>query len=181
MINLLPEGAASEVKRLYKRRLFGTALIFLFLLVLESIFLQAPTVYIQDQRLSVARADLASALAKPISKQANDASELIKDTNNKLSIFHPQNQLSYIKIIDKIFSHKISGISLRSFDMNKEGGIKLAGVADTRTNLLTFIKSFERDTYFVGVQSPISNLITTVDIAFSIDFKLSSTTNYAKK
>ena len=113
MINLLPTVAAREMRRLYKKRLIASGLVFLFFVELISIVLIAPTIFIQKQRLAVVTDDLTKDLARPISKQADEISSLVKETNAKLALFDSKNRgVSFIEVINRIFTHKIPGITI---------------------------------------------------------------------
>jgi hypothetical protein len=173
MINLLPKTAALEMSRLYKKRLIACGLVFLFFVELISIILIAPTIFTEKQRLEVVTSDLAKDLARPISKQADEISTLVKETNAKLTTFDSKNKgRSLIEVINRIFTHKIEGITIFNINLDQDGAVLVRGVASKRNTLLTFIKSFESDSYFSEVVSPRSNLITTSDIDFSVELKL---------
>jgi hypothetical protein len=174
MINLLPRGASAQMNKMYKKRLAVCGLIFLFLAILVSIILMGPTILTARQKLIVVEADLANNLARPISKQADEISTLVKEANTRLTIFDTKPSTpSALQIVDRVFIHIIDDISVRNIDLDRESGaVKVRGLANKRNALLAFIKSFESDTFFVDVSSPISNLITTSNIEFYIDLKL---------
>lgn len=183
MINLLPQNAAAEMKSLYRKRLIATSLIFLFLLIIISAVLMVPSIFAERQKLEVVETALSKALERPISKQADEISAVVKSTNIKIAIFNTKRTTpTFIQMTDRIFSHKIDGISILGIDLTSEGVIRIKGLANKRNVLLSFIKAFESDPYFSEVVSPISNLITTSDIDFNIDLKLTnSEVNKAKK
>ncbi|HEY4518384.1 MAG TPA: hypothetical protein VJG48_02045 [Candidatus Paceibacterota bacterium] len=154
-------------------RIVVTALAALFaLLVICNIFL-FPSYLILTSKGEATTLALSNARLRPVSKEADTAVAATQEVNAKLRIITAIGRpLSVGGMLDRILSHKMSGITITSIDYSSDAKLSLKGVARDREALLSFIKSLHDDSMFAEVGSPISNLIENHDIAFNIIMKV---------
>lgn len=173
MINLLPPESKTRLRSLYRRRLLGIGLGgLLVLLLMSDLFILPPLLLISAKSAAVSLT-LSSARRRPVSKEADDTISAIEAVNAKLKLLSGYGQSSALSpMLDRVLSHKSKGISLLRFQYNQPGTLGLDGVAADRQTLLAFIGSLESEPSFVSVSSPISNLIESRDVSFSISLKL---------
>ena len=139
----------------------------------SAVALIIPSILLLNIRISVISHGVSSARARPVSKDADVLVTSVRDINTRVqSLSLAKASPPFGELIDKILGHKTAGISIVHINRSNAGGVNIRGRASTRAVLLEFIKSFEKDTYFIDVTSPISNLISSTDISFSINMKL---------
>jgi len=189
MINLLPTIYKEELKREERIRLtfILTALVILFLISL-SLLLFATRIYLAGQ--IQAQEVILEAERKGFQKY-RPVKEQIQSINLKISnisTFYEQ-KTGVSEVLSRISSALPSGFYLTSFryigsgtvfeGQNQAGKrmaqISINGFAPTRDALLLFRDTLERDTLFVRVVFPQSNLETRENIDFSFNADLDMT------
>src|SRR3989344_103536 len=173
MMNLLPEEAKMLVRRIYHRHLLVVIFGFIVFLVTVSILFTLPSLFLLKIRTNELRGQLAVKEASPISKQATTIMDIVKITNEKISLLETTSKIPQISVFfDNILMKTTAGISLSSIDWDGAENIAVRGRATTREGLTAFLRLLEADPIFSNITSPISNLISSGDIDFSISFKI---------
>lgn len=172
MINICTSNNREIIEATYKKQ---RVLIYLFsatLALLVAVALIIPSILLLNIRISAISHGISTARVKPVSKDADILVASVKEINTRVkSLSEAKVSAPFGELVDKILAHKTVGISILHIDRSNAGGINLKGRATTRTILLDFIKSIKGDPYFSEVTSPISNLISSTDISFSINMK----------
>ncbi|MEK7535534.1 MAG: hypothetical protein AAB590_00775 [Patescibacteria group bacterium] len=173
MINLLPQESKVEIRKWYHNKITVVSLTFLLVALLLSIIFLVPALIATRTKQGLIESNLATAKSRPISQEAENLKDMIREVNAKLKIISGESTSSptFSSYVDKIFAHKTSAISLTHIEESEPGHIVLRGLARTRTALLAFIRELDGDETFAEVISPISNLINNTDIEFSVDLK----------
>ena len=179
MVNLLPDEAVSTLRALYYRRLFGATLVAFSFIVTFSIGALLPSTVILLAKSKTTSEQLATALARPLSREADLLTRQIKQTNDKIILLsRMRSAFSFNAIIEHVLSHKHSGIALemlgqtRSQDKQGTTNVSLRGKARNREILLNFVHELAEDPFFAKVESPISNLISSSDIPFTLSLEI---------
>jgi Tfp pilus assembly protein PilN len=172
MINLLPEGAISEVRKIYKKRFLAFGLILAILLALISFVFMIPSYIISGSRLAQAEELLAAARARPVSKQAEALAATARTLNERIKIATIEDgRESPVSTLDAILKHKKQGTTFSLISFSDES-INLRGRASSRSAFLSLMADLKSDPLFVEVNSPISSLIATSSLDFSIQMTL---------
>ena len=99
--------------------------------------------------------------------------DIVKITNEKISLLETTSKIPQISVFfDNILMKTTAGISLSSIDWDGAENIAVRGRAGTREGLTAFLRLLEADPIFSNITSPISNLISSGDIDFSISLKI---------
>ena len=172
MINLLPEAALGELRSLYRRRLFSFALLCLAALVVVSIVILSPSYLAARSHLGQVEESLAAARARPVSKQAESLAGTVKTLNQRIKIVSAEeNELKLQTIVAHILAHKKPGTNFSYIDISDEV-VVLRGRASSRAAFLSLSAELKEDELFSEVNSPISSLIATSSLDFSIQMKV---------
>lgn len=101
---------------------------------------------------------------------------IVNDLELKLAVLNLQTEnVPFSIIIDTLLGHKTDSIHINEFYSvgdNIAEGVRVAGIADTREDFISFLSGLEGDDIFSSVESPLSSLSKGVDIDFSLDIKL---------
>ncbi|HEY9583098.1 MAG TPA: hypothetical protein VJK09_02185 [Candidatus Paceibacterota bacterium] len=174
MINLLPKEGRVNLKHLYRGRFAIVVLCFSNFIFLVSVAFLLPSLFSLIAKKQTVVHAIEIAKSRPVSKEASDLGELIKNTNLQVKLLSPvsTSTIPFTEIIDEILLHKGSSVALTQVGEINKGHILLRGNALSRSGLLAFIKDLDLDPMFKEVQSPISNLIANTNIDFSVDLEL---------
>lgn len=181
-MNLLPVAEKLAIKKEYKRRLALVVLIFFAILVCIVLIPVATSYMVSNFEIMNLEREVELANKANLAKGVFADMDLIKDVNNKVNILSRKypDYLGYD--VSSIFSSiiatstKVKVISL-SYDQvsikkgqSKETGhrIVLIGVADDRDSLQRFVKTLRSDKRFDSVDLPVSDLIESSNIKFSV-------------
>lgn len=173
MINLLPLKLKQELSRERTKKI----VIILGILILSGLIclvliLLSIKIYIQGQ------ADYEKTLYELKQEQFKNSQtqeiqkEIIEHNENllKISTFY-QNQIDFTEIIEKITIMLPVGVYLDSISYQNEQ-ISISGYAPDRDSLLEFKEKLDQDDYFEITVFPSSSWIKSIDIDFSLSFKL---------
>ena len=97
--------------------------------------------------------------------------------SQKLSLLNKSGTSTPITTAIKlILGHQVSGVTLNEISYNKSSDglavVNLAGMAQTRGQLLAFIAAFRSDSVFKKVDSPVSNLIKERRVDFTLTLQI---------
>lgn len=172
MINLLPEPAIKEVKRHYRLRLTQLSLFMFAGIVVVSIIFLLPSLFAIQSKLSLTQDNLLAAKARPVSKQAQTVEETVQNINKKVKLLNSiERSTGFLEVVQKLLAYKKNNISFSHIEL-ENGRVVLRGKASTRSALLDLLGQIEAEPFFVDVASPISGLIATSSLEFSIDMNL---------
>ena len=114
--------------------------------------------------------------------RAENIETSMKDINVKIKLFNDNEKIltNPSNAIKSIIDYKLPGISINSFTYRGAAksknlsSLSIAGEAETRDELLDFVKLLERDDNFDSVESPVSNLLTKTRVEYSLIINLKS-------
>ncbi len=172
MINLTSHNTRTMIRSLYRRRLIVVSASFLCFLIILAIASLVPAYLDLSYRLEVVNESLTKAEARPVSRDANKLATEVKSLNDEIMVVSGvTKQESLISLIDRIQAIKVPGISTKFISI-VSNRVTLRAQANKRSSLLAFIEAIEKEGSFLEVSSPISNLIVSNDIDFSVTMKL---------
>lgn len=177
MINLIPNQNKKEMVKDFYFRLailffvvLGVSLLIVSVSILPSYFITSVKNTIVDSKLKMQKNE-------PVPLPEERTLSIIKDINNKLSLFEkPPGSVFTVssKVINAIILKKMSGIKITniSYENNSKNNflqvkkITIQGTAPSRSVLLLFRQALEDDATFKSVDLPISNFVKGSDIRF---------------
>lgn len=175
MINLLPIQKKEELDSIKKIKILS---ILGFLLLISMVFLVvlffSIEIYLtsenQNQKFLVDNAISLSSdpKHKELENKITESNDIIK----KLDDFYKK-QIEVSDAIEKITNIMPDNVSLVSISYNEKNfEISLHGKAKTRDDFLAFKKMLEEQPEIKNLNSPISNILKSVDVEFSLTFSL---------
>ncbi|HBT81820.1 hypothetical protein A3B26_01650 [Candidatus Giovannonibacteria bacterium RIFCSPLOWO2_01_FULL_48_47] len=175
MINLLPYEDKKELELEKRRRflvvaLFGASVIvFLGLILMGPIYLSLAL----EKRSFLRELDSASQ-AEPLQRLAEVEQEIGK-LNSKLLLLDQgaKRGLPVSELLRRALGLAPAGIRIDSLSFSR-GKIFLGGQAQKREDLQTFIQALEAASLFRKISSPVSNLLKSVDLKFSLELELAA-------
>jgi hypothetical protein len=198
MFNVLPNIFKKEIRSEYYLRRLIVILIFVIftqITFLVFIFPSWLSSFYQHEEVSM---QMESQKSTVVSQNTNNILQTIKTTNQNLGII--DSAFSYSKVlslIQDIISVKTSAVSLSEFTYSNsaigqgDGGtgsqttagqalatsaagrsMSVSGIAQTREDLVGFVKKLQDSGFFSDVVSPISDLAKDKDISFSINLNV---------
>lgn len=176
MLNFLPQRNKKSVVYEYILRISSFLLFFFFVVLLFLICFLTPSYFFAKYKEKVVSDQLNSMIS--ISSDSKDTSlSTIKDTNAIIAVLSATDTLPIKKsdLIKKVINNKGSGISLRLFSFSNinagSANMTIAGVTNTRDDLINFEKILQKDGSFSSVNLPISNIIKDVKSDFTMVLK----------
>ncbi|HEY9481080.1 MAG TPA: PilN domain-containing protein [Candidatus Paceibacterota bacterium] len=165
MKTFLTEQYAKAVAREYRGRLVFVASALSCIAFLAAIAFALPTYF-----LLRAKADAISTPASYPDSLSNveSSAALLKEKISAAETVADEERMA--AIVEKILVRAVDGISVTNISLRRDTGasaISLAGVADTREDLVAFQKSLESEPLFSKVVLPVSALAKGKDVHFS--------------
>lgn len=117
--------------------------------------------------------DVQAAAAGMHTEKTADITEQIKQINLYLKdIKDLQNKhISWTDVVDNIMALVPPKVRLESLTMEEGGQIRLTGMAATRDDALTMLKSLRETAYLTDVVSPLSNILQKENVNFEFTMK----------
>ncbi len=179
MFNVLPDILKQEIIHEYRSRRFLIIVLFVLSLQIFALVLLFPswiTSLYREKKSAVALEAMNQSL---LAKNVSSVGDLIQVTNKKLRVL--TTTLEYPKIVpllQSISDNKIPAIHINRISDSSENSaaseIILSGVAETRDDLVKFIKNLNTIQSIASVTSPIGNLAKNKNIDFTIQIILKS-------
>lgn len=173
MRNLLLEKDKKTLRREYLVRVSVVVFVFVFLIVLSGIIFLLPSYFFSVTKAR-AIAEQHAIIEHSIAVREAEASiALLSDAHEILSLLSPKKDGAALSdFITALVSARPEGLSLSEIfytvQSDGDGAISLAGVSDTRENLLLFKRRLDESALFDTVTLPISNLAADRDLSFTI-------------
>lgn len=175
MLNLLSPEKKQALKRefLWRRLLSFTWMLFFVLIIfaglLVSTWLYALIQYRADEQ------SIHQAQTSPQGQKIKDLEDKIKETNLKLKYLEELNlnQTQSFQIIEEIVRLTPDTIHFKSISLdfvNTKGSI--AGLANKRSDLLSFKDQLEKSNSFYQIELPLSYLLKEQNLDFNLSFLL---------
>lgn len=178
-MNLLPPEIKSEIAKKRRRRFIVVLGMFAAAALLVSIILLLPSFFMfsfQEKYLDI---QLASIKQSGELEKAGEIGKIAGELNKKseLILWGKAQSRPASSYLLKIVELEPAGVSLNTFNFsrNKNKGtaeFSLAGTAEERGDLLTFVKKLEASRNFSKVNSPVSNLLAERNFNFSLILEL---------
>lgn len=175
MVNLLP---LKDQMKLRVRYYTSLASVFVFLLVglsVVGIALLLPSYFLAQKESDTALRELAISAESVKAYQSSGTVQQISLLKERLAILKENDQgaLSAL-VLSRLTSDLSADIQVQSISLTftgkGKGGVVVAGLAKTRTGLITFGKNLESERIFTGAVVPVSDLASETNLAFSIPF-----------
>jgi len=177
MVNLLSLDEKQKVHELYVARLSISSLVFLLLAIGVGIIFLLPSFFLilVEERGATERVVIAR---EAISRsEGSNAIEIVRSVNKKLStlISGAEKHLALSPFFDTILSKKTKDLKITGFfyrknieDEVEEASVIVRGRAPNRDSLLAFVERLREEPLFIDVYLPITDLVESKDIPFSI-------------
>ncbi|PIP03512.1 MAG: hypothetical protein COZ49_03840 [Candidatus Yonathbacteria bacterium CG_4_10_14_3_um_filter_47_65] len=174
MANLLPTEEKKQINKEYRLRI-----VVVYIFSIAGILLIAITLLVPAYVLSLERGKNVSdrlATAKENAKSLEEGrdpveiAEEIKGRVSLLSVAEPQ-KISPRELFDLVTFHKPKTLSVESLlysSDSQEVRVTIDGISPDRKTLDSFVKSLRTEERFSSVDLPISDLVSVIDISFSI-------------
>lgn len=180
MINLLPPEDKKSIRKEYLGRLaavWGAFFTFAFFAGAAVLF---PNFFIFFSQRGELASQIAAAEEKIKKLDAEKSAGEIKKINERLAMINsPKFDYRLSELFQEIIGLKSAGVKITAinFDVQKtksstEARVSLSGKASARDGLLDFISKLKRSYGDQRVSSPITNLISDKDAAFSLTITL---------
>jgi len=178
MLNFLPQNNKKKVVREYLYRFSSLFFLFLFfvLIILFSFFV--PSYFFVTYKNAAVSDQLALSILESKNKKV-DITATISDTNGLIRILSSEDTSLTVRseILKKLLNDKQKQISLTSLNfLNNDDGsmnVEISGIAETREDLINFEKNLKNDSSFSNIDSPVSDLLKSINADFSVTLKYS--------
>ncbi len=170
MFTFLPKAYVADIEKEYRRRTLAVVFALAAVLSLSACVLTLPS-YVA---LVAKKSALVSEAAKAVSSDAPSNAVLearIADIQAKMSTLKGLAAgKPLVPAVGRVVARLVPGITLSSIILKRsdQGSIVVSGSADTRDDLVAFSKSLQGDPSFRGVGLPVSALVKSQDVGFSI-------------
>jgi len=120
-----------------------------------------------------------------ITKNTDNYNKQVKDINKQIKNIEDmqKDNFAWTDIIKDLFNNLSDNITLNKADFyKKDGRIIIAGIADSREDLVALRKYFENNSNFSLISFPVQNLVEKENINFEIHLQIKALqTDNAKK
>jgi hypothetical protein len=182
MLNLLPQQNKAEIQKEYTLRKIVMTLVLLFVVLVASLLLLAPSYLLSKIREREATDQLT--YTKDLLEQKFESENITKEMASAISYaqaLRPFKKGTSPYEIIRIFENKPSSIKITQIsytaamiagDSPMPASISLEGKAENRESLTAFGKLIEGRSEFSAVNIPVSNFVKERDITFSMTVTL---------
>lgn len=181
MLHLLTEEHRKKVVREYKKRVTIVFLFGICFIVLTGMVFTLPTFLISYSNYST-RVTEKQNIEKELASVSNESSaQSVKESSILVDTLNTyKNDVSNIYVIDQILMSKPVSVSVTNFIFTPEEGtnltVDIAGVSNSRKDLVAFSESLKKNTFFDSVNIPLSNFAKDKNVKFSVKLHISTTT-----
>jgi len=182
MINLLPINEKKSAHKIYIVRVSITFLVFLLVSIFAGVVFLFPSILLIRVKGNSAT-ELVSIARETISRsEGGTVAGIARKVNEKLTLLVSEEERHFLlspvfkKVLNtKTQKLKITGLFYKQGPNNdlREEKIIVRGRSVRREELLSFVKALQTEPLFVNVDLPISDLVESEDIPFSITITFS--------
>lgn len=182
-LNLLPPLVKKElrIEKINRQLLTAgtlilvTLIIFALLLGLINLFLWLQTKSLQKQIIQTE--------AHLEMEQVEEFEESIKALNQALINLDERQtaQINYSTILNQLIQLIPTALQVRGLSLDNSGQMQLTGYAPTREQLLQLKENLENSPDFIQIEFPLSNLLKSREIDFSLTFQSKDLFNHGTK
>jgi hypothetical protein len=168
-LNLIPESIREEnrLKHVYRLNV-KLGLIIFYILIIVGVLVQV------SKSIIISGFDTVKTQSDIITKNSKAYNERARDINSKISLVGQvvQGNHDWNGLILSIARLMPSGTSLYHLYLNQESkAIRIAGVAETREDLLKLKEVIDKSGYIKPVKLPMSSILEKKDISFDLESK----------
>lgn len=176
MFTFLPRGYREDTIREYRTRVLTVFVALCIVLVILSIALTMPTFVSLYYQKTVAASEKAQAEALQAQSADSSASAAVARVDARLAaIRQGTSERTVISLFERLLAPSRPGISITALSAardEKNGTLRVEGVAATRESLVAFSRALQGEPSFASVDLPVSSLAKNRDIQFSISIGL---------
>lgn len=173
-LNLLPPDRKEIFKwRQYTKKIILHGIKTIFLLLCFSAPLFAINIYLKGE-INVLETQINSFEKTENINQLNAMEKSFKEINNALVKINKisDEQILWNDVFDKIIEIIPANIQIFSLQIEPDGAFVVVGNAKTREDVLEFGKRLKNSSDYKDIQTPLDNLIKSVDIDFKFSGKI---------
>lgn len=172
MPNLLPALQKEQLKKEYYTRVAVVALLLSLFAIVGSVILLLPAYLSVSAKEKAIQEEIAAVQKQIAAEEGEEILSLLGEVRGSVAVLMPTaTSSSATKLLQFISEKRPSGVVLTGFSYDhREGGssLSLIGRALTRDALITFVKELRSDTRFSLVDLPISDLVRSQNLTFTI-------------
>lgn len=182
MLHLLTEEHRKKVVREYKKRVTIVFLFGIFFIVLTGMVFTLPTFLISYSNYST-RATEKEVLQKELASVNDEASaQSVKESAVLIDTLHTfSSDISHLYIIEQIIKSRPSTVSVTNFIFtpgdNGSMTVDIAGVSNSRRELVAFSDSLKSNSFFESINIPLSNFAKDKNVRFSVKLTINRKTD----
>jgi len=172
MLNLLPKNQKKIISREYRVRFFVVGFALIFVAEIISLILLIPPYITAETSIELLNAQSAGFKAQNVTTEITKLSEVVRKTNNYLSLFTasstPNETLSVIKKMVDVREDLVKINSLSYKVQNGQQSVVVGGVANSRQALIDYVKKIKIQPGVISADVPVSGFIQAKNINFSV-------------
>jgi Tfp pilus assembly protein PilN len=170
MFTFLTAEHKQKVHGIYKTHLLVVFLWGILVLMSLLVLLLVPSFLIARAKHKVAETDFARVSQATGSGSPQEVEQIVSRAQERIAVSHQYLSVPYLtETLLGVVKYKTPEIKINSLSLERSSGIiNIAGVAQDRTALLDFVKKLKGDTQFEVVDFPISSLVKSQKVDFSL-------------
>lgn len=172
MINLTPDSQKEKILKEYRERLFTLTVLFVVLSTVIATVSLLPSYFISKTKYTALkeRADILNGQGRKA--DVSKVTLIIQDLNEKLLLLRTEKKnIEVGTLISDVVENVVPGVKIFNIAYEKRGEtakLDIAGMADKRESLTSFVDKLKKEKLFSEVYSPVSNLVKETNISFNI-------------
>lgn len=172
MLNLLPKNQKKKISREYLVRFFVVGFALIFIAQIISLILLIPPYLTAETRIELLNVQSAGFKAQNVTAEITRLSDIVRQTNNYLSLFTSSTTPNgVVPVIKKVVEVRDGLVKINNLSYKNQNGkqlIVVGGVADSRQNLLDYVKKLKVQPGVVSADLPVSDFVQSKNINFSV-------------
>ncbi|HEY1037640.1 MAG TPA: hypothetical protein VGE62_03595 [Candidatus Paceibacterota bacterium] len=179
MLHLLTEEHKAKIIRQYRMRLLIVLCLGIVLTLVAAAIFLIPSYVISFSAYSEVQAEKNRLVSLVAAKQTDALANDVKEVSNTLEALKSHaDRRNPTRIFERIVQGKPSGVSVTSFAYTPESDsqvtVDVAGKANTRGSLSSYVDMLKADKVFSGVSIPLSSFARERDISFNLKISVNT-------
>lgn len=172
MYKLLSSENKNLVLAEYRARRVRVILFLFSLLLTISVVVILPTIINVFFALESAKVELSTLQASGIDKDSSLDERNVTDFKNKLSLVVPGESINIYDLWRQILLAKPEGVSVQGFFYDQAGAIRVRGISQERSSLISFQTNLQNNKSWSSVELPVESLAQERNAEYELIIKL---------
>jgi hypothetical protein len=175
MFNLLPEPEKKQILAEYNTRRIIMALIFLFILGCVAVISIFPAYLLSSSKVREVESGIGSIRQSDIFAEEELLRAELASANERLNALMPTDgEMQVNELLAHVIAHRSDTIRINGFSFSRSGPeneaiLAVAGIAESRDMLSSFVDSLRGDALFGEVDLPVSNFAKDRNAEFTLE------------